>query len=140
MDDIVQGMFGTMQKRDGSTPAADPINWFSRQTIVAGGINHQHQHCDTAKTGAYTYEELFPFVAIHGFGENTFDIWLLPQQRKREYGSLYRFPKTSVLFMRGDFVHAGGCSQPSRAHLEFYPYHEAGWTATTKSSLGTTSS
>ncbi len=51
-----------------------------------------------------------------------------PQLRKREYGFLYRFPETSVLFLRGDFVHAGGCSQPSRAHLKFYPYREAGWT------------
>jgi hypothetical protein len=35
-----------------------------------------------------------------------------------------------MLFMRGDLVHAGGCSHPARAHLEFYPKLKAGWTKT----------
>jgi hypothetical protein len=35
-----------------------------------------------------------------------------------------------MLFMRGDLVHAGGCSQPARAHLEFFPTAKAGWTKT----------
>ena len=35
-----------------------------------------------------------------------------------------------MLFMRGDFIHAGACSQQTRSHLEFYPKAAAGWTKT----------
>ncbi len=33
-----------------------------------------------------------------------------------------------MLFMRGDFLHAGAYSQFCRAHMEFWPKFAAGWT------------
>ena len=34
-----------------------------------------------------------------------------------------------MLFMRGDFLHAGAYSQLCRAHMEFWPKFAAGWTS-----------
>ena len=130
MEDIIKGMF---PQEDGDTclsGAADPANWNMTQSIVWGGIDHQHPHCDQGKAGSYQYEQIFPFVCIHGFGLHEFTMWLLPLKKKREYGFPYRFPKKAMLFMRGDFIHAGACSQQTRSHLEFYPKAAAGWTKT----------
>ncbi len=55
-------------------------------------------------------------------------MWLLPAHKKREYGFPFRFPKYAMLFMRGDFLHAGAYSQLPRAHMEFWPKFAAGWT------------
>ena len=108
--------------------AADPHNWNMTQNIVLGGVNHQHPHCDQAKAGAFLNEPIFPFVAIHGFGVHDFEVWLLPAKKKqREYGFLAHLDKKSILFMRGDFVHAGSILQESRSHLEFFPLQSAGW-------------
>ncbi len=93
-----------------------------------GGVNHQHPHCDQAKAGAFLNKPIFPFVAIHGFGLRDFEVWLLPAKKKqREYGFLAKLNKKSILFMRGDFVHAGSHLQNSRSHLEFFPLQSAGW-------------
>jgi hypothetical protein len=70
-----------------------------------------------------------PVTAL-GTGVHEFNMWILPGKRKREYGFPYRFPKKAMLFMRGDFIHAGGCSQVTRFHMEFFPMAEAGWTKT----------
>jgi hypothetical protein len=56
-------------------------------------------------------------------------MWLLPANKKRDYGFPYRFPKNAMLFMRGDFLHAGAYSQFCRAHMEFWPKLAAGWTS-----------
>jgi hypothetical protein len=51
-------------------------------------------------------------------------------QRKKkhcEYGFLAKLDKKSILFMRGDFIHAGSNLQESRSHLEFSPLQSAGW-------------
>jgi hypothetical protein len=82
--------------------------------------------------GSFNYEQIFTFVCIHGFGVHKFNMWFLPGKRKRDYRFPYRFPKKAMLFMRGDFIHAGGCSQATRSHIEFYPTREAGWTKTKK--------
>jgi hypothetical protein len=130
MSDIIQGMFAEEGDINGHNPAADPENWHFVQNVVWGGTEHQHQHCDQGQAGSFHYEQIFPFVCIHGFGVNEYNMWLLPARMKREYGFPYRFPAKSMLFMRGDFVHAGGCSQAARAHLEFFPTAKAGWTKT----------
>jgi hypothetical protein len=130
MTDIIQGMFAEEMDINEQTPAADPENWHFTQNVVWGGTEHQHQHCDQGQAGSFHYEQIFPFVCIHGFGVHEFNMWLLPARMKREYGFPYRFPAKSMLFMRGDLVHAGGCSQPARAHLEFFPKAKAGWTKT----------
>jgi hypothetical protein len=54
-------------------------------------------------------------------------MWVLPCKHKRDHGFLFNFPKTAILFMRGDFIHAGAVSQDSRAHIEMYPQSAAGW-------------
>jgi hypothetical protein len=130
MTDIIQGMFAEEFDGQGRKSAANPDNWEFKQSVVWGGIEHQHQHCDQGQAGSFHYEQIFPFVCIHGFGVHEFNMWLLPAKLKREYGFPYRFPPKSMLFMRGDMVHAGGVSQPARAHLEFFPKAAAGWTKT----------
>ena len=130
MTDIIQGMFAEEFDGQGRNSAANPDNWEFKQSVVWGGIEHQHQHCDQGQAGSFHYEQIFPFVCIHGFGVHEFNMWLLPAKLKREYGFPYRFPPKSMLFMRGDMVHAGGVSQPARAHLEFFPKAAAGWTKT----------
>ncbi len=130
MEDVIKGMFANEVNKFGRNPAANPANWHMCQSMVWGGIENQHQHCDQGMAGSFHYEQIFPFVCIHGFGVHEFNMWLLPHKRKREYGFPYRFPKKAMLFMRGDFIHAGGCSQATRAHMEFFPTREAGWTKT----------
>jgi hypothetical protein len=129
MDDIVKKIFANNEmKKKRYNAAADPHNWNMTQNIVLGGVNHQHPHCDQAKAGAFLNEPIFPFVAIHGFGVHDFEVWLLPAKKKqREYGFLAHLDKKSILFMRGDFVHAGSILQQSRSHLEFFPLQSAGW-------------
>ena len=126
-EDIIKGMFQNHTKKSGRNPASDPKNWSVEQNIVVGAQDHQHPHCDQGKVGSYASELIFPFVAVHGFGVNEFQLWLLPCHRRRDHGFLYQFPKTAIVFMRGDFVHAGGCLQEPRAHMEFFPQAEAGW-------------
>jgi hypothetical protein len=120
MEDVIQGMFANEVDELGRNPAVNTDNWNMPQSVVWGGIDHQHQHCDQGPAGSFHYEQICPFVCIHGFGVREFNMWLLPGKRKREYGFPYRFPKKAMLFMRGDFIHAGGCSQATRAHMEFY--------------------
>ena len=127
MEDIIKGMFAGEESTTGSSGPADPANWNMTQSIVWGGMDHQHPHCDQGKAASFQYEQIFPFVCIHGFGVHDFTMWLLPISKKREYGFPYRFPKKAMLFMRGDFIHAGACSQESRSHLEFYPKAGRGW-------------
>ena len=129
MDDIIKKIFANNElKKNRYNAAADPHNWNMTQNIVLGGVNHQHPHCDQAKAGAFLNEPIFPFVAIHGFGVHDFEVWLLPAKKKqREYGFLAKLDKKSILFMRGDFVHAGSIAQSSRSHLEFFPLQAAGW-------------
>ncbi len=126
-DDIIQKMFHNHTKKNGTNPAADPSNWASEHNVVVGGVEYQHPHADLAKPGSFTNDYVFPFVAVHGFGVNEFQMWLLPCKHKREHGYLFKFPKTAILFMRGDFVHAGACAQECRAHIEMYPQSAAGW-------------
>ena len=126
-EDMIKGIFAKPLKKNKQNPAADPKNWIVEQNVVVGGVDHQHPHCDQGKAGCYHNEGIFPFVAVHGFGVNEFQMWLLPAKQKREYGFLYQFPKNAILFMRGDFIHAGACLQEARAHIQFFPKKEAGW-------------
>ena len=55
------------------------------------------------RTRTYSYFHLLPYtvlVCIHSFS-----LWLLPQGL--EYGFMNEFNADQILFMRGDFVHAG---------------------------------
>ncbi len=127
MRDIIKGMFAEEAAKLGYDPA-NPDNWHMSQNIVWGGTGHQHPHCDQGKAGCFNTDQIFPFVCIHVFGLHEFVMWLLPANRKRDYGVPFRFPKYAMLFMRGDFLHAGAYSQFCRAHMEFRPKFAAGWT------------
>jgi hypothetical protein len=136
MRDIITGMFAEETPKTGFEPA-NPDNWHMSQNIVWGGTGHQHPHCDQGKAGCFNTDQIFPFVCIHGFGLHEFVMWLLPAHKKREYGFPFRFPKYAMLFMRGDFLHAGAYSQLSRAHMEFWPKFAAGWTSSRNPYWGT---
>ena len=114
---IIQGMF------EGEV-AGDPENWMLHFNSIVGGVCHQHLHCDSGRVGMYQDLPIFPFVALHGFGLHTFSLWLLPQGL--EYGFMNEFNADQILFMRGDFVHAGVPSALPRGHMEFFPLSAAG--------------
>ena len=109
----VGGLFATGSEQ------AKYSNWKAKQQVLKGGINHQHPHCDNAIVNTYANLDVFPFVCIHGFGMNEFNVWLLPNPFHRHYGFMHTFAAKNMLIMRGDFVHAGGPGCSPRAHLEF---------------------
>ena len=103
-------------------------NWKASHTVLTGGTNHQHPHCDNAIVNSYANLDVFPFVCIHGFGVSEFGLWLHPSPLARQYGFYHTFAAKNMLIMRGDFVHAGGPgSTNTRGHLEFFPREGAGW-------------
>ena len=104
-------------------------NWIRKMTNLVGGTLYQHAHADQAWPNELEGERTFPFVASHGFGIHEMEFWLLPKslRGKNEYGFLHVLPRTAMLFMRGDFVHAGGTMWHPRCHMKFYPLKEAGW-------------
>jgi hypothetical protein len=87
-EDIVKGMFQNHTKRNDTNATADPRNWLIAHNVVVGGQDHQHPHCDLGKVGSFATEDVFPFVAVHGFGVNEFQMWLLSMKKKRDYGFL----------------------------------------------------
>ena len=103
-------------------------NWKGVQTILQGGTNIQHPHCDNAIVNSYNNLDVFPFVCVHAFGVSEFKMWLLPNPLQRHYGFEHTFEPKNMLLMRGDFVHAGGPGRFPRAHMEFFPRETAGWT------------
>jgi hypothetical protein len=109
----------------------NPSNWIRKMTNLVGGTLYQHAHADQAWPWELEGERTFPFVASHGFGQHEMEFWLLPKSArgKSEYGFLHTLPKTAMLFMRGDFVHAGGTKWHPRCHMKFYPLREAGLVA-----------
>jgi hypothetical protein len=115
---IIRGMFP-------EEPAGDPTAWQLNFNSIVGGVCHQHPHCDAGRVGTYQGLSIFPFVALHGFGVHPFSLWVLPPGF--EYGFMHTFRADQIVFMRGDFVHAGVPSPIQRGHMEFYPLHAAGW-------------
>jgi hypothetical protein len=101
-------------------------NWVSAANVVKGGANYQHAHCDQGLYDEYNNLDLFPFVALHAFGHESFTLWILPQPDKRTYGFLHTCAPKNMVFMRGDFVHAGGVVTNPRGHMKFFPRMEAG--------------
>jgi hypothetical protein len=87
--------------------AGNSANWKLNWNTLVGGINYQHPHTDTGRTGTYQNLDVFPFVALHGFGLDLFSLWLLPEPFELRYGFLHTFESHQMLLMRGDFVHAG---------------------------------
>ena len=119
MDLIIQHMFPPKEYSKKL-----PSNWLKKMTNLVGGTEYQHAHSDQGRAHAYSEESTFPFVAMHGFGVNSYEMWLLPT--KMSHGFLHKFKPTSLLLMRGDFVHAGGTSKHPRCHMEFFPLEAAG--------------
>ena len=105
-----------------------PRNWLTTMQNIVGGNTYQHAHADQGRHLEYKDETTFPFVATHGFGFFPFQLWLLPASvgGKAKHGFLHTFSKTSMLFMRGDFTHAGGVLNDPRCHMSFYPKPKAG--------------
>ena len=119
--DILAGMF--------EGHAANSAHWKLNWNTLVGGINYQHPHTDTGRVGTYHNLDVFPFVALHGFGLDPFSLWLLPEPFDLRYGFLHTFESHQMLLMRGDFVHAGVPSLIPRGHMEFFPLAGAGWTS-----------
>jgi hypothetical protein len=84
-------------------------------------------HLSTSRAGSYEGLDIFPFVALHGFGLDPFALWLLPDPLHSMYGFMHTFESHQILFMRGDVVHAGVPSPIPRGHMEFFPTPHAGW-------------
>jgi hypothetical protein len=102
-------------------------NWIAAHNSIMGGEGYQHAHSDQGRYNEFMHLDVFPFVALHGFGEESFKLWVLPQPDKRTFGFLHTFDPKNMVFMRGDFVHAGCVGQNPRGHMEFFPRTKAGW-------------
>ena len=124
MELILQNIFG----KEEQDCKKDPQNWMYKMTNIIGGLEYQHAHADQGWGMEFEGEKLFPFVATHGFGEHPFSMWLLPRGKrgKNDYGYYHTIPRTGLLLMRGDFIHAGGVSWFPRCHMKFYPRASAG--------------
>jgi hypothetical protein len=112
------------------SPRGKLDNWIAAANVVKGGDAYQHAHCDQGRYDEYNNLDLFPFVALHAFGQESFKLWVLPQPDKRTYGFLHTFSPKNTVFMRGDFVHAGRVGTNPRGLMEFFPREEAGWNRT----------
>jgi hypothetical protein len=122
MDLILQNIF-----KNDDYDKKSPSNWLTRMQNVVGGTEHQHAHADLGRPHEYRDQDTFPFTAMHGFGVNSYQLWVLPNANADiKYGFLNTFSATSLLLMRGDFVHAGGVSKEPRCHMEFFPLPAAG--------------
>ena len=76
-------------------------------TTIIGGINYQHPHSDCGVVESYAELNIFPFVCLHGFGIDPYSLWLLPDALHNKYGFLHTFRPDQIIFLRGDFIHAG---------------------------------
>ncbi len=57
-----------------------------------------------------------------------FEMWLLAKgtRGKNDYGFLHTLKASSLLLMRGDFIHAGRISWRPQCYMKFYPRVGAG--------------
>jgi hypothetical protein len=92
----VEGIFPRGSER------ANLDNWIAAANVVKGDDNYQHAHCDQGKYDEFNNLDLFPFVCLHAFGKESFELWVLPQPDKRTYGFLHTFAPSNMVFMRGD--------------------------------------
>ncbi len=84
----------------------DPDNWKLDFNSIVGGQGFQHPHSNIGKAGSFKHLDVFPCVALHGYGLNEFALWLLPPNSDYEF--LRTFESHQILFMRGDQPpHAG---------------------------------
>jgi hypothetical protein len=118
---VAQGMFPPGSER------GTFANWLAAHNTVKGGEGYQHAHSDQGRYDEFMYSDVFPFVALHAFGVEEFKLWVLPQPEKRTFGFLHTFHPLNMVFMRGDFVHAGSVGTHPRGHMEFFPRQAAGW-------------
>ncbi len=100
---IIKGMF--------EGEAGDPTNWKMGMTTIVGGVNHQHPHSDFGIPESFDKMKVCPFLTLHGFGIDAYQLWLLPDALNTKYGFLHTFASHQIVFLRGDFVHAGRCSE-----------------------------
>ena len=109
--------------------AGKAANWKMGFTSIVNGTGYQHPHADCGRPDSFKGLKMFPFVTIHGFGLDKFSMWLLPDpfSNSNKYGFLHTFEASQMLFMRGDFVHAGVPSTVPRGHMKFFPSETAGW-------------
>ena len=114
-----QGMF--------NGAAGIAANWTIVTTTIIGGINYQHPHSDFGVVESYAELNIFPFVCLHGFGIDPYSLWLLPDALHNKYGFLHTFRPDQIIFLRGDFIHAGVPSRVPRGHFKFFPHPAAGW-------------
>jgi hypothetical protein len=108
--------------------AGNSANWKMAMTTIVGGVNRQHPHSDFGLPESFSKQKVFPFLTLHGFGIDSFQLWLLPDAMNTKYGFLHAFAPDQIVFLRGDFVHAGVPSAVPRGHMKFFPLPEAGWT------------
>jgi hypothetical protein len=103
-------------------------NWKAAHNTIKGGEGYQHAHSDQGRYDEFDHLDVFPFAALHAFGQESFKLWVLPQPDRRTFGFLHTFEPLNMVFMRGDFVHAGAVGNNPRGHMEFFPTLKAGWT------------
>jgi hypothetical protein len=121
MDILLQHIF-----RNDEFDKKSPKNWICKMNNICGGTEHQHPHADLGRPMQFRDEETYPFTATHGFGCNTFQLWMLPNSNDVRYGYLHTFSASCLVLLRGDFLHAGGVAKEPRCNMQFYPLPPAG--------------
>ena len=54
-------------------------NWKLGHTSLINGTGYQHPHADAGRPESFRGLNIFPFVALHGFGVDAFSLWLFPE-------------------------------------------------------------
>jgi hypothetical protein len=59
--------------------AGNAYNWKLGHTSLINGTGYQHPHADAGRPESFKGLDIFPFVALHGFGVDPFSLWLFPE-------------------------------------------------------------
>jgi hypothetical protein len=59
--------------------AGNSYNWKLGHTSLINGTGYQHPHADAGRPESFKGLNIFPFVTLHGFGVDSFSLWLFPE-------------------------------------------------------------
>jgi hypothetical protein len=59
--------------------AGNSSNWKLGHTNRMSGTGYQHPHADAGRPESFKGLNVFPFVTLHGFGVDSFSLWLFPE-------------------------------------------------------------
>jgi hypothetical protein len=70
-----EGMTSENSTRRSKTARGAFINWKAAHNTLKDGERYQHAHSHQGRYDEFMHLDLFPFVAQHGFGVESFQSW-----------------------------------------------------------------